>query len=145
MWMVCIMENKTETTIIEQLIGKTFNAVENLNDEELVFIGNESYRFHHYQDCCESVMIEDICGDLKDLEGSPILRAEETTKDGTDQEAYDDSLTWTFYRIETEKGGVVVRWRGESNGYYSESVDFDPISIEEARDYASRIESARAK
>lgn len=108
-------------TNIKDLIGKTFTSVTNENDEELVFKNEDgSYVFYHDQDCCEHVRIEDIVGDLQDLVGSPILRAEEAMSHDED-----DSVcgTWTFYKFATFKGYVDVRWLGESNGYYSEEVD----------------------
>ena len=120
------------TMEIKELIGKTLTKIENNNDEELVFYvdGVKKYRMYHTPDCCESVMIEDIIGSLDDLVGSPILKASEDTFDknpeGIEKE-YQDSFTWTFYNISTIKGTATIRWYGESNGYYSESVDFEEI------------------
>lgn len=83
------------------------------------------YRMHHNQDCCEDVRIEDICGDLDDLVGVPLTMAEASSTDQSDE--YDDrSMTWTFYRF-AGKGHVTIRWVGESNGYYSEEVDFERV------------------
>jgi hypothetical protein len=84
----------------------------------------------HSQDCCESVSIEDIAGDLKDLIGSPILFAEESTNsdDPAPEGRYqDDGSLWTFYRLGTIKGTVVIRWYGSSNGYYGVGVNFDEV------------------
>lgn len=116
---------------IKELIGKTFASVEPRNADRLVMVTDDGkfYVFHHSQDCCESVTIDDIAGDLSDLVGTPILEAEEVsggtelTPDGYRHEYEPDSLTWTFYKFATIRGRVTVRWLGESNGYYSESVD----------------------
>lgn len=116
------------------LLGKTLNSVTGkAGDDEMVFTAEsgETYRLHHEQDCCESVSIQDICGELKDLVGSPIIQAEENNStddpEGFKHEYAPDSCTWTFYRIATAKGQVVIRWKGESNGYYSESVSFEKM------------------
>jgi hypothetical protein len=116
--------------VIEELLGKTFLRVLVSDSEEMIqFITTDGfvYEMYHDQDCCESVSIDDINGDLDDLVGSPILMADEssscdTNLDGTPLENYDGSCTWTFYRFATIKGYVDIRWYGTSNGYYSESV-----------------------
>ncbi len=87
---------------------------------------------HHHQDCCESVSIQDVCGELSDLVGTPILQAEENSSgedpaDCPKRDYQPESMTWTFYRIATMKGQVVIRWLGTSNGYYSERISIDPI------------------
>lgn len=85
------------------------------------------YLMHHWQECCEVVYLEDVCGEVSDLLGSPILLAEETTNDAdTDADPYDRGIQqWTFYKLATVKGHVTLRWFGESTGWYSVDVDFD--------------------
>ena len=80
----------------------------------------------HEQDCCESVQVEDVAGDMQDLVGSPIVQAEESSN-SDNPPLRCESFTWTFYRLATAKGQVVLRWLGESNGYYSESVSFEEV------------------
>lgn len=77
---------------------------------------------YHGQDCCERVALGEVHGDLGDIVDAPILRAEESVSGPHETE--DGTGTWTFYRLTTAKGHVTLRWCGESNGYYSESVDF---------------------
>jgi len=112
---------------LESMLGLVFIKVEgSVNDEEMVFVAEDGRRFvfAHMQDCCETVNINDVVGDLNDLVGEPLLRAEESTNvDLPAPSKYAESYTWTFYKFATRKGYVDVRWLGESNGYYSESVD----------------------
>lgn len=118
----------------EDLKGKTLAKVEVADDRETITLATtdgDTFRMYHSQDCCESVRVEDVNGDLADLIGSPLLQAEEVTSrenpEGVTKE-YQDSFTWTFYKLATIKGSVTIRWYGESNGYYSESVDFAKVA-----------------
>ncbi len=119
--------NEIEVETIDTMIGVVFDTVENIKDDELVFTtkDGEAHRFFHMQDCCECVTIEDIVGDLEWLKGSPMLESTVASKQTEPGEFACDSGTWTFYRFSTAKGTVTVRWLGESNGYYSEGVNYE--------------------
>lgn len=114
---------------VSDLLGKTLKSVEEDRDC-IVFktVDGEVYHMYHAQDCCESVYVEDITGNLEDLVGSPLTIAEQADSDKDDPLNEDESYTWTFYKFATIKGYVTIRWYGSSNGYYSESVDFDLVS-----------------
>ena len=109
---------------IEDMRGKIFTRVTGgVGDREMVFENaTERFVFFHYQDCCENVDINDITGDLEDLVGEPLVIAEEVHGATEPDEEHYESYTYAFYKFATRKGYVDVRWLGESNGYYSESV-----------------------
>ncbi len=115
-----------KVTAFAALTGQTIVSIDGLvKESDKVTIrtkeGN-TYEMYHEQDCCEYVRLEDVCGDISDIIGLPLLRADEV--DSCGDGSRDDSNTWTFYRLDTRKGSVCIRWLGESNGYYSESVRF---------------------
>ena len=111
---------------IEDLKSQILLDVNQVGDDEIYFTTKtgDKYLMYHSQDCCESVTIDDIEGNLQDLVGHPILQAEEVSEE--DDNAF-ESGTWTFYKLATIKGYVTIKWYGSSNGYYSESVDFKKL------------------
>ncbi len=97
-----------------------------LSDSEIHFHTRCGRHFvsYHEQDCCESVWLESYDGNLLDLLNSKITMAEKSVvKTYVDFE----SQTSTFYKLSTNQGSCTFTWRGESNGYYSESVVFAEI------------------
>lgn len=112
---------------VSELKGKVLKKVERVSDDVLLFHTKckRTYKMYHAQQCCEGVYIDDICGDLNDLIGTPILVAEAVDNiEPPELDRSEESYTWTFYKIDTVKGGVTIRWFGSSNGFYSETVDF---------------------
>lgn len=112
------------------ITGKTIKSIEGAEP------GSERVEFHfadgtacasvHMQDCCESVDVHRIDGDIANVVGRPILEAEELHDGETPipNREYAESWTWTRQRIRTESGEVTIIWLGESNGYYGETPYF---------------------
>lgn len=113
-----VIEQETKT------FGDVFVVEEDGIKSEVHFVCKDGTRYIllHFQDCCECVVLDDVCGDLEDLLDSPILIAEERSNKPPTTNEY-DSQTYTFYEIATIKGSVTFRFHGSSNGYYSETVD----------------------
>jgi hypothetical protein len=120
-------------------VGKTFTEVVQKVDYLLLKNDSEAFLFVHEQDCCEHVEIADVTGDISDLVGHPLLTADLEESEATEVE---ESGTWSFYKFATIKGYVDIRWLGESNGYYSETVDmehFDLTNEEEAKEFEKQM------
>lgn len=129
----------------DTLLGKTLCLIDRTTTNEkadaLLFCTTfgEVYALYYSPDCCAICTIESITGDLNDLIGHPLLIAEEAVSGdppaGVDQGEYvPESQTWTFYKLATVKGYVDIRWYGESNGYYSESVSFAKLDTADVDD-----------
>lgn len=120
--------------------GKTPTEITVTDDTLTMVCGDEAFRAYHMQDCCESVSIHDVSGDLQSLVGKQITEA---TQDQDNDWPGDvprpsympESFTWTTQTFCAEGVRVVVRWIGESNGYYGEGVYFErthvPIALGE--------------
>jgi hypothetical protein len=110
-------------------MGQTLTDV-TVGDDRIDFktSNGKSYLMWHEQDCCESVRIESIKGDLNNLVGTPIVDVIEDISNDFPADIptpeYRESDTFTTFTFMTAKGIVVIRWWGSSNGYYSESVNF---------------------
>lgn len=116
---------------LDDMIGLTIASVEQSSDQiDFHTTCGKHFRMLHFQDCCESVYVDAIDGDLQGLIGGVIRSAEMNTNAG---ESRYDSVTWTFYRIRTEREFVHITWRGSSNGYYSERVSFVRLLNKEER------------
>ena len=116
-------------TVIGELLGQTVTEITGAE------AGFETLRltydaglmeavFSHDQTCCEDVKIAQVDGDPEHLIGSPLTMAEVVSEELGEPKPskYSDSWTWSFLKLATVKGYETVRWLGESNGYYGESI-----------------------
>ena len=130
------------TNDFSDLVGNILTKViVDKNDHEITFVcvDGKRYKQYHEQEGGETVIIQDINGDIEDLIGTSILMADEVDNENF-EEVYEKAYkknrklrdephwNWVFYKIATVKGYVDIRWCTESNGYYSERVDFTLIN-----------------
>ena len=110
------------TSKFEQIQGMTITAVvyKEVNESLLIHLNTHVLEMLHHQDCCETVYLADVVGSFEDLIGHPLLEVSESIVDIATE---DMSSTASYYNFKTIKASVQLRWVGESDGYYSETVD----------------------
>ncbi|WP_083700353.1 hypothetical protein [Shewanella sp. UCD-KL12] len=122
-----------------ELVGKKIAVIKGLDkgsEEVRVFTecGYE-YLFSNEPDGGK-VELEDFECDIEALVGAVIISAEISTNEHSEGDdnpphKYVECWTWSFYKIETTKGELWMRWLGESNGYYSEDVSLVLVNGED--------------
>jgi len=123
--------NKYEKKIVDfdALVGEVLEAIDVDKEKDQILFTTRSGRqflIHHEQDCCETVEIVGQDGCFLKLVGKPIVEAREIAIDTSDDDNSDSQTTTTLvFRVDGET--VISRWVGDSNGYYSESVDISEI------------------
>ena len=112
----------TSAIPLEQLQGMAITAVvyDEQNESLLIHLNTHVLEMIHHQDCCETVYLADVVGSFEDLIGYPLLEVSESI---VDIESAYESATASYYNFKTVKASVQLRWVGESNGYYSETID----------------------
>jgi hypothetical protein len=141
---------------IEDLVGQTIvNISHDDNGLDFIVFNGEEYHLFNLSgddgppnDC--HVWLESVVGDVKDLVGEKLLKAEVATNSGdtVDKHGNEDSGTWTFYKFATIKGYVDIRFCGTSNGYYCETAvlhDFGKVSSDYVSSIDSKSEGSRYK
>ena len=117
-------------------VNKIVTHIDESGDEIMITVEDGTkYHLYHDQNCCECVKIVDsVNGELHELVGRKILFIEKDNDndipEDVDIHPY-DSYTWTEISFVTNEKTIISRWIGESNGYYSESVDIEEFVNQE--------------
>ena len=109
---------------IKDMVGKKVLGIYYDEENFQILTDDGVYAFYHEQSCCESVWLTQVDGISDKIIGSRIVIAEVVTDEKDTEYGH---ITWSFYKIGTSKGMIDFRFQGESNGYYSESVDLIKI------------------
>lgn len=118
---------------VKSMVGSVVKSIDidESNDDCLITLEDgRQFKIEHSQDCCEKVRFYDAKGNVHSLVGKKLTDVTEDyglsqeDEDGrkAEDEAY-DSYTWSVYKFQTDNDTVILRWFGESNGYYCETTD----------------------
>jgi len=115
---------------IESLVGEVLTHIDVDEVENIILLTTKSGRqikIFHDQDCCESVSIETTEGNWDKLVGKVIEEARQDEFYNLDPKPGEYAESWTrtnlIFRVNDQT--VISKWIGESNGYYSESVNIE--------------------
>ena len=106
------------------LVGEVLDAVDIDREENQILLTTRSGRkflVYHEQDCCETVAISGQDGSFDKLIGKVIVEVRDIAVDTGDDEIDSQTTTTLVFRVDDQT--IISRWIGDSNGYYSESVD----------------------
>ena len=109
---------------IKDMVGKKVVGIYYDEENFQILTDDGVYAFYHEQSCCESVWLTQVDGINDKIIGSRIVIAEVVTDEKDTEYGH---ITWSFYKIGTNKGMIDFRFQGESNGFYSETVDLIKI------------------
>lgn len=114
---------------LSSLVGEVLTHIDADGDEEIMLTTASGRKIHiyHMQSCCESVRIEDTQGKWHELIGKVIVEASEDVRSSGGPQC-PESWTRTTLTFRVDGATVISRWIGESNGYYSESVDIEELT-----------------
>lgn len=114
---------------IKELCGEILTNID-IDDDYILLttVSGRKIQIFHYQDCCESVSIESVEGNIVNLTGKVLIDVSERIDDSDNPpKDCDESWTRTIHTFKTNDETVIVKWIGISNGYYSENVTIEEI------------------
>jgi hypothetical protein len=106
-------------------VGRKLAAVLLDEDKEhlaLYFQDGGVWKFRTDGDCCSHTWIEHVTVP-DDIDGATFLGAEDSDTVTEDNHPEHDCLQIYKTTFQTDRGGVVVEYRNESNGYYGGSLE----------------------
>ena len=111
---------------MKDMVGKKVLGIYYDEENFQILTDDCVYAFYHEYDCCESVWLTQVDGISDKLIGSRIVIAEVVTDEKDTEHGH---ITWSFYKIGTNKAMIDFRFQGESNGFYAETVDLIKIEV----------------